>query len=111
MRYSTLAEFYPFYLTQHMNPVCRHLHVIGTSGVIALVLSAALTADPWLLLAVPFAGYGFAWCGHFFFEHNKPATFKQPIFSLISDFLMFRDVLLRRLPKPAEHDSGSFGMK
>jgi hypothetical protein len=55
-----------------------------------------------LLLAVPLAGYGFAWSGHFLFEKNRPATFEQPVFSLICDFLMFRDILLRRLRKPAE---------
>ncbi len=102
MRYATLAEFYPFYLTQHANPACRRLHVLGTGSVIALVVAAVLTADFWLLLAVPLAGYGFAWSGHLLFEKNRPATFEQPVFSLICDFLMFRDILLRRLRKPAE---------
>jgi Predicted membrane protein len=50
-----------------------------------------------LLLAVPFCGYGFAWVGHFFYERNKPATFKHPWYSLIGDFAMFRDILLGRI--------------
>ena len=46
---------------------------------------------------MPIAGYGFAWVGHFAFEHNKPATFKHPWYSLCADFVMFRDLLLGRL--------------
>ena len=98
MRYNTLAEFYPFYLSQHVDPTCRRLHVIGTTGVIALVITAIVTANPWLLIALPVVGYGFAWVGHFFFERNKPATFEYPLYSLLCDFLMWRDVLLRRIP-------------
>ena len=74
------------------------LHVIGTTGVIALVITAIVTANPWLLIALPVVGYGFAWVGHFFFERNKPATFEYPLYSLLCDFLMWRDVLLRRIP-------------
>ena len=34
------------------------------------------------------AGYLGAWVGHFFVEHNKPATFKYPGWSLVSDYVM-----------------------
>jgi hypothetical protein len=44
-------------------------------------------------MLIPFVGYGFAWVGHFFFEKNKPATFKYPAYSLASDFLLFWDLL------------------
>jgi hypothetical protein len=46
-----------------------------------------------LLLFCPLSGYGFAWIGHFFFEHNKPATFKYPVYSLLSDFKLYFDIL------------------
>ncbi|MFL6648858.1 MAG: Mpo1-like protein, partial [Sulfurifustaceae bacterium] len=51
----------------------------------------------WLLLVLPFAGYGFAWVGHFGFEKNKPATFEYPFYSLACDFVMFRDMLIGRI--------------
>ena len=103
-RYASLAEFYPHYLTEHSNPVSRALHIAGTGGVIALAIAAVATKRPRLLLAMPLAGYGMAWLGHFMFERNKPATFRQPLYSLASDFLMFRDVLLRQLPPPPTED-------
>ncbi|MBA1200658.1 DUF962 domain-containing protein [Pseudomonas capeferrum] len=92
-QYRSFAEFYPYYLGEHSNPTCRRLHFVGTSLVIAL-LAYAIASGEWLLLvAVPLAGYGFAWAGHFFFEKNRPATFTYPFYSLIGDFAMFRDIL------------------
>lgn len=98
MQFDNFQEFYAYYLTQHRNRTSRRLHVIGTGCVIALVLAALLTLDPWLLLLAPVVGYGFAWTGHFAFEKNTPATFGHPIWSLRSDFVMFGQVLRRRLP-------------
>ncbi|MGN6808142.1 MAG: Mpo1-like protein, partial [Trinickia sp.] len=37
-------------------------------------------------------GYGFAWVGHFFFEKNRPATFSHPLYSLMGDWVMFKDI-------------------
>ncbi len=92
-RFNSFAQFYPYYLGEHRNPACRRLHFIGTTLVIAL-LAYALGSGNWLLLlAVPVAGYGFAWIGHFFFEKNRPATFQHPFYSLRGDFVMYRDML------------------
>jgi hypothetical protein len=49
------------------------------------------------LWLVPLAGYGFAWVGHFRVEHNRPATFTYPFYSLAGDFVMAWQVLTRRL--------------
>jgi hypothetical protein len=96
-QYRSFAEFYPYYLGEHSNATCRRLHFVGTSLVIALLAYTLGSGNWWLLLAVPFCGYGFAWVGHFFYERNKPATFKHPWYSLIGDFAMFRDILLGRI--------------
>jgi hypothetical protein len=95
--YSSFREFYPFYLSQHVNPVCRRLHVVGSLGVLAL-LAWVIASGQWLgLLALPVLGYGFAWVGHFFFEHNRPATFTYPLYSLMGDWVMLWDVLTGKL--------------
>ncbi|ATP46234.1 DUF962 domain-containing protein [Pseudomonas kermanshahensis] len=96
-QFRSFAEFYPYYLGEHSNPTCRRLHFVGTSLVIAL-LAYTIGSGKWLLLlAVPLFGYGFAWVGHFFFEKNRPATFTYPLYSLIGDFAMFRDILLGKI--------------
>jgi hypothetical protein len=96
-RYQTFTEFYPFYLNEHRNPTCRRLHFFGSTIVIALVVAAMVTQEWNLLWLLPVVGYGFAWVGHFFFEHNRPATFKYPLFSLMGDWVMFRDMLTGRI--------------
>jgi hypothetical protein len=95
-RYTSFAAFYPFYVSEHANPISRRLHVIGTSLLLIAVLASVLVA--WrFILAAPVIGYGFAWVGHFFFEKNRPATFKYPLFSLMGDFrLWFETVTGRR---------------
>lgn len=98
MRYASFREFYPFYLSEHANRVCRRLHFVGTLLVVAIVVLSIATGNArWLLLA-PVAGYGFAWAGHYFFEKNRPATFAHPLYSLAGDWVMFWDILRRRLP-------------
>lgn len=97
--FASFREFYPYYLGEHQNRTSRRLHVIGSSGVLVIfALVAAQVLSPWWLLALPVCGYGFAWVGHFFFEHNKPATFKHPLYSLMGDWVMFKDVLTGRIP-------------
>ena len=96
-RYQTFREFYPFYLQEHSNSTCRRLHFAGSSIVLLLLAMAMVTGELQLLWLLPVVGYGFAWVGHFFFEHNRPATFKYPLFSLMGDWVMFRDMLTGRV--------------
>lgn len=98
-KYQTLKQFYPYYLTEHQNKTCQILHFIGTSIIIGLFISAIVTLNWQYFAAIPLAGYGFAWVGHFFFEHNKPATFTYPLFSLASDFIMFWHILTFQIEK------------
>ena len=96
-QFSSFAQFYPFYLSQHQNVTCRRLHFIGSIGVLGLLLRAAVTGNAWWCLAALLCGYGFAWVGHFFFEHNRPATFKHPLYSFAGDWVMFKDILTARI--------------
>jgi hypothetical protein len=93
-RFNSFSEFYPYYLSEHNNLTCRRLHFIGSS-LILLLLAYTLMTWQWVLLwFLPVLGYGFAWVGHFFFEHNKPATFQYPFYSLLGDWVMYKDMLL-----------------
>lgn len=98
VKFASFAEFYPFYLTEHRNRVCRRLHFVGSMAVIAAIVTAVITRDAWWLAAAPVAGYGLAWIGHFFFERNRPATFSHPFYSLLGDWVMFRGLLNGKLP-------------
>ena len=96
-QYASFHEFYPFYLSQHANRTCRRLHFAGTT-LIVIVFVAACVTQYWLwLLAIPLCGYGFAWVGHFVFEHNRPATFTNPFYSLAGDWVMWWQTLTGRI--------------
>ena len=103
-KFATFEVFYPFYLKQHSNKICRLLHVIGTTIVFALAITAVYHNNPKLWILVPIAGYGFAWVGHFFFEKNKPATFKYPFWSLKSDFKMYFEILSVKITLDSSKD-------
>ncbi|TVQ47461.1 MAG: DUF962 domain-containing protein [Gammaproteobacteria bacterium] len=96
--FDSFAEFYPFYLAEHRHRTSRRLHFIGTALGLLAVAFALLTLNPWWLLLVPLLGYGFAWSGHFFFEKNRPATFRHPLYSLVGDYRMFWQMLTGRIP-------------
>ena len=90
--YSTFEEFYPYYLSQHSNQTCRRLHVVGsTLAFLQLLYTIFISFSLGNLLLVLIIGYGCAWVGHFFFEKNKPATFKYPFFSLRGDFRLVKE--------------------
>ena len=96
-RHRSFAEFWPYYLREHAKPRTRALHYAGTTLVILLATWAAVSMQGRLLLAVPIAGYGFAWIAHFTVEKNRPATFTYPLWSLAADFKMWWLWLTRRL--------------
>jgi hypothetical protein len=96
-RFASFHEFYPFYLREHSSRASRRLHVIGTTLALALALGALVTQQWVWLWGVPVAGYALAWVGHFLFEKNSPATFRHPLYSLMGDFAMVRDVLTGRI--------------
>ena len=87
-RFRSFAEFWPFYLREHSDPRTRALHYFGTSLALVLLIGFAATGDWRLLVGAPIAGYAFAWFAHGYVEHNKPATFSHPLWSLWGDFYM-----------------------
>jgi len=96
-RYETFKEFYPFYLSEHSNKVRRLMHFIGTTLVLAILIYGVATEQYKLLWFLPVAGYGFAWIGHFVFEKNRPASFKQPFYSFIGDWVMYAQIWLGKV--------------
>ncbi|MEZ6068829.1 MAG: DUF962 domain-containing protein [Pirellulales bacterium] len=95
-RVGSFAEFWPLYVREHRNAGCRMLHFVGSSLSLAVVAIAMATRIEWLLLA-PVVGYGVAWTGHYCLEHNRPATFKHPIWSFIADWKMWTLMLVGRM--------------
>ena len=96
-QFRSFREFYPHYLAEHSDRACRRLHFAG-STLVLLTLGAAFALRDWRwVLAAPVVGYGFAWIGHVFFEHNKPATFHAPLYSLMGDWRMWAEMLTGRI--------------
>ena len=96
-RFKSFADFYPFYLDEHSNRTCRRLHFVGTSLALAMIIASALLSNAWFLLGALLVGYAFAWVGHFFYEKNRPATFKYPLYSFVGDWVMWKDMLIGRI--------------
>ena len=99
IKYKSFRTFYPYYLREHKNVTSRTLHFIGTALVIICLFAGIITGKWVLFIIIPLCGYGFAWFGHYFFEKNKPASFKYPFYSLASDFVMFWHILTGKLPQ------------
>ena len=90
-------EFYRFYLTEHRNINSRRLHAVGSSLGIYFWAKAIRQRKAKYLAYGLLSGYACAWVGHFFHEHNKPSSFKQPLYSFISDWRMLSDIVRGRL--------------
>ena len=96
-KFKSFSEFYPYYLSEHVNPINRKLHFFGSLLIIIVVLFVIFTQTWIALILVPILGYGFAWIGHYFVEKNKPTTFTYPLYSLMGDWTMFKDILTGKM--------------
>ncbi|MEJ6474819.1 DUF962 domain-containing protein [Pseudoalteromonas piscicida] len=96
--FNSFSSFYPYYLAEHKNKTCRRLHFVGSTLVLGILVYSIFSAQWALLWLLPVAGYGFAWVGHFFFEKNKPATFQYPLYSLMGDWVMYKDIIRGKVP-------------
>ena len=94
----TFEDFYPLYLGEHRNRINRRLHFIGSTFALMMLSILLVTFDPKYLLFGLLLGYGFAWVGHFFFEKNRPASFKKPLYSFMGDWMMYKDILTGQIP-------------
>jgi hypothetical protein len=102
----TFEDFWPHYVHAHRNPINRACHYAGTTAAIGSVATAAITMNPLWLLVAPVAGYGPAWVGHFVFEKNRPATFRNPLWSLRGDFKMYLLALQGKMSAEVERICG-----
>jgi hypothetical protein len=96
-RFTSFADFYPFYLSEHAVRATRRLHFVGTGLALACLVALVFTGEPLWLLAALVCGYGFAWIAHFAVEKNRPATFRHPLYSLMGDGVMFWQMLTGRI--------------
>ncbi|REJ79269.1 MAG: DUF962 domain-containing protein [Acidobacteria bacterium] len=87
-RIDNYSEFWDFYVLEHSKPMTRYFHFVGTLlGMVMLVWFVG--NGNFLYIPLCFVvGYAFAWFSHFFIEKNKPATFKYPGWSFVSDYKM-----------------------
>jgi hypothetical protein len=98
----SFAEFWPYYLSEHSRPGTRALHVVGTTLAIAIAITGVASGRYALLFTAFICGYAFAWGGHFFVEHNRPATFRYPLWSFAADFKMWWVAITGRLQNELE---------
>lgn len=98
----TYAEFWDFYVSEHSQPLTRYLHFVGTTlGLVLLVW--IIRSGNWIYFPLCLViGYGFAWFSHFYIEKNKPASFKYPLWSFISDYKMMFCMLTGKMNAEVE---------
>jgi hypothetical protein len=77
----------------------RVLHFLGTTLGIGLLI-VFIAIGRWYFFPLFFVvGYAFAWFAHFVVEKNRPATFKHPFWSFISDFRMMWFMITGRMDR------------
>jgi hypothetical protein len=101
-QFQTFGEFWPYYVHEHGKAATRWLHFCGTTLALGVLIAAIALNWWWLLIAVPVAGYGFAWISHFTIEKNRPATFKYPLWSLWGDMKMWWLMLTGQMGREME---------
>lgn len=91
------SDFWKFYLSQHSKAGTRYVHILSTIVGVLLGSYYLLHLDfVRFMFLVPIL-YFIVWLSHFFIECNKPATFKHPLWSFISDFRMVFLFLIGKL--------------
>jgi hypothetical protein len=108
--FRSFEEFWPYYLREHSKKGTRTLHFIGTTLAMVVAAGGLITRRPALLLAAPVVGYGLSWIGHFFIEHNRPATLEHPIWSFQGDLKMWSLIVTGELDAEIKRTASSNGV-
>lgn len=101
--YKTLSEFWPFYLGEHSSSLNRKFHFVGSTLALFFLGLTIITLEIIYIPAAIFSGYFFAWMGHFLIEKNRPATFKYPLKSLASDWIMYYYTITGQINSQLKH--------
>ena len=100
-------DFYRFYLSEHHDLNCRRLHFLGSSLGLLAIATAITTKKKRYIGYGLLAGYACAWIGYFGFEKNRPASFKQPLYSFVSDWRMYYHIVTGQISM-THHDKDRF---
>ena len=96
-KFTSFKDFYPYYLSEHKLRINKILHAVGSLIALSFLIYVLYT-EKYKIAPISFVfGYTFAWIGHFFFEKNKPATFKYPLYSFIGDWVMLKDIIFGKV--------------
>ena len=96
-RFTSFAQFYPFYLGEHVQRSTRRLHFAGSSLGLCCLVALVVTGNWWWLPIGLACGYSFAWFAHMRCEKNRPATFSHPLYSFMGDWVMFWQMLTGKI--------------
>lgn len=107
----SFGEFWPVYVRAHSDAGTRALHLVGTLAGWALLVGAIVTRHWWWIALALVVPYALAWIGHFFIEHNKPATFEHPLWSWWADQKMVGMMLAGKMEEEVEKQRGNEAKK
>jgi hypothetical protein len=93
-RYDRFADFYPVYPAMRSHPINRRLHLMGNGLAIGALVFAIVTGNAWAVLAMPALATGLAYVGHRFFQKNRPGVANDPVWGMLGNWVMTKDVLL-----------------
>ena len=93
----SFAGFWPEYVRAHKEKSTRVLHCVGTLMGWGILVAAVATRHWWWIAVALVVPYALAWIGHFFVEHNRPASFEHPLWSWWADQRMVGMMLMGRM--------------
>ena len=89
LKYQRFEDFWPYYVSQHTNPLNRKLHFWGTNNLFFWLALAVLRRSLRLAVFAVVSSYAYAWFGHFIVQKNRPATLDFPLLSALGDLRMY----------------------